>query len=283
MGRSLTIDRSELADTTRPDRLAELLLKQLAPQLGPSLLPLPIDDVAKACGIEEISLVDTDAFEGCLLQDEVKSRGGIFIRASSPLYRRRFTVGHELGHFVNLRHVTPSGQDRFTCTTEYLREQGKSANPRLGIEAQANEFAACLLMPKAHIPKNLFRGSPEIARILELHRLCDVSKEAAARRYVELHGDDFAVVFSENGKFKYAAPSTDFPRIDLRAGQELFRKTLTREFDGSEGDVSDQEEADPAWWLLDRDVKRWAMWEEVLVQRNGHRLTLLSAEQLDDD
>lgn len=282
MLRSLTIDRSELADTARPDRLAELLLEQVVPQLD-SLLPLPIDDVARACGIEEINLLDTDAFEGCLVQNDFKSRGGIIVRASSSFYRRRFTVGHELGHFINLWHVTPPGQDRFLCTAEYLREYGKGTNPRLGIEAQANEFAACLLMPKTYLPKNLLRGSPEIARVLELHRLCDVSKEAAARRYIELHGDDFAVVFSEHGKFKYAATSADFPRIDMRNGQDIFRETLTREFHGGEGDVSDQEETDPAWWLYDRDIRQWSLWEEVLIQRNGYRLTLLSGERLNDD
>lgn len=283
METNLTVDRSDMADTAQPDKLAELLISQIAPQVE-QLLPLPIEAVAKACGIREIQPLETDAFEGGLIQDEYKESGFILVKAGSRVDRRRFTIAHELGHFVNLRHVAPPGEQRLLCGKEHLRASETGLSGRFGMEAQANEFAASLLMPKSHIASlPLMRGSPEIARILSLQQLCNVSKEAAARRYAELHGDDFAIVFSREGKLLYSVRGGDFPWLEPRRGQDLFRDSLARTFVGDDGDVSDQEESDPHWWLGDRDVHSWELWEEVLVQQNGYRITLLMGERADED
>ncbi len=283
MAGKLIVDRSDLADTAQPRVLAKLIIDQLASQL-PDLLPLPIEQVAQACGIVEIKPLATDGFEGGLIQDEYKDSGFILVNAAAGSRRRRFTIAHELGHFVNLRHVAPKGTDRLLCSMQDLRAQGNPADVRYGIEEQANDFAACLLMPAEQIARQPFmKGSPELARILALQELCHVSKEAAARRYAELHGDDFAIVFSRDGKFSYAIRGGDFPWIDLRAGQPIFRDTTTKLFTGAEGDVSEQEESDSYWWLNDADATAWTLWEEVLIQANGYRMTLLVGEQQDDD
>jgi hypothetical protein len=86
MAQSLKVDRSDLADTAQPDRLAELLIEQLVPQLKP-LLPLPIIEVAKACGIVEFLALDTDTFEGGLIQDENKTKGIILLKAGERCFR----------------------------------------------------------------------------------------------------------------------------------------------------------------------------------------------------
>jgi len=279
MGTSLVVDRSEMADTAQPDRLADILIAQLSQQL-PKLLPLPINEVAEACGILEIRPFDTDAFEGGLIQDDFKNNGYILIKAGRHESRTRFTVAHELGHFVNLRHVAPDGQTELRCTKEHMSASGSYTDKRLGIEAQANEFAANVLMPRSIVGSQPFiQGSPEIGRLIKLQELCNVSKEAAARRYAELHGGDFAVVFSKDGKLLYSVRGGDFPALELRRDQALFRDTLTRTYKGKEQDISDQEESDPSWWLYDDVRPRWDLWEEVLVQQNGYRMTLLLGEK----
>lgn len=283
MGTSLTIDRSELADTAQADKLAAIVVAQLSSQLS-TLLPLPIEDVAHACGILEIRSLETEGFEGGLIQDEFKERGFILTKAGVGAQRNRFTIAHELGHFVNFRHVVPVGQNRLLCSKEDLRAAGPAMNSRHGMEAQANEFAACLLMPANHITnQSLMRGTPEINRILSLQDLCNVSKEAAARRYANLHGDDFAVIFSKDGRLIYAIRGGEFPWLEVKSGQDLFHKTLTKVFDGIDGNISEQEESDPYWWLNDRDASKWELWEEVLIQANGYRMTLLLGEHSEDD
>ncbi|QRR34696.1 ImmA/IrrE family metallo-endopeptidase [Hydrogenophaga sp. YM1] len=280
---SLEVDRSDLADTAQPDKLAAILIGQIKQQLD-TLLPLPVEAVAKACGILDIQEMETDAFEGGLIQNEAKSHGYILLRAGRGPHRSRFTIAHELGHFVNLRHVAPPGSDRMLCNKDDLRNSELTSRGRHGMEAQANEFASCLLMPAKEVMTNSFmRGSAEMSRILELHTLCGVSKEAAARRYAQLHGDDFAVVFSKDGKYIYSIRGGEFPWIDLRKGQELFHKTHARVFDGTSGAISDQEESDAHWWLNDRDARRWNLWEEVLIQDSGFRMTLVLGEREDDE
>jgi hypothetical protein len=283
MERNLSIDRSALADTAQADELAALVIAQLSAQL-PQLLPLPVDEVAKACGILEIRELQTQGFEGGLIQDEYKEHGYILVKAGSLPERTRFTVAHELGHFVNLRHIAPSGTEQMLCTRDDLRASGVVKNSRHGIEVQANEFAANLLMPSNLLVIQPFmKGSPEISRILALQQMCGVSKAAAAGRYVELHGDDFAILFSKDGNLVYSIKTRDFPWPDVRRGQPIYARSLTREFAGEDGDVSDQEEADSHHWLDDRHARQWQLWEEVLVQENGYRMTLLTGENASDE
>lgn len=279
MATSLTVDRSELADTAQPDQLAALLIDQLVSQLDP-LLPVPVVDVAQACGIIDFQMFDTDAFEGGLIQDENKERGIILLRAGAYERRSRFTIAHELGHFLNLRHVAPPGSSQLMCSKADMRVHG-TGNSRHSMEAQANEFAVGLLMPRRQLAGLSFmKGSPEIGRILTLHELCNVSKEAAARRYAELHGGDFAIVFTKDGRLAgWPIRGGDFPWLDLKPDQSVFRDTLTKMFSGSVGAVSEQEESDTSWWLQDSDRGAWELWEEVLVQSRGYRMTLLLGER----
>lgn len=283
MPKTLEIDRSALADTAQADQLAALVVSQVTQQLD-HLFPVPVEAIARACGILEIQALQTENFVGGLIQDEYKNNGYVLVKAGMRPDRTRFTIAHELGHFVNLRHVAPPGTDRLLCSKQDLQASGGDArNGRHGMEVQANEFAANLLMPKsALVTQPFMRGSPEISRISALQALCHVSKEAAARRYVDLHGDDFAIVFSKDGNLVYTVKSRDFPWLDLRPGQPIYRKTLTREFNGEDGATSDQEEADAHHWLGDEVAPRWQLWEEVLVQSNGYRMTLLVGENSSD-
>ncbi len=279
MTKSLTIDRMELADTANPKRLAELLVAQIQSQVD-TLLPIPVESVALACGIDGFHDLATEGFEGGLIQDEEKTRGYILVKAGTRPDRRRFTVAHELGHFVNPFHFQPSGADNLLCTKEHMNWNGGSRDPRLGMEAQANQFAAELLMPEKPLRSiSKLWGSPQIQAILDLQDACGVSKEAAARRYLDLHGEPCAVVFSKDGMVRYPLARGDFPRLDIAKGQPIHKKTHTYRFTGVPGIVSDQEESDSHLWLSDRDAKNWDIWEEVLVQRDGYRMTLLVAEK----
>lgn len=279
MTTSLTIDRMELADTSQPVKLAELVIAQIQPQLT-SLLPIPIEQVAVACGIREFHEFSVDGFEGGLIQNEEKTDGYILVKAGSREDRRRFTVAHELGHFLNPYHFAPEGADRLLCTSQYMNARDATRDPRLGMEVQANEFSANVLMPGKPL-RAIFRlwGSPQIQSILDLQTICNVSKEAAARRFLDLHGDPCAVVFTREGKVRYTLSRGGFPYIELAKGQPVHSKSLTAMYTGVPGAVSEQEEADAHLWLSTRDARAWEMWEEVLLQQNGYRMTLLIAEK----
>lgn len=71
----------------------------------------------------------------------------ININANDPPTRQRFTLAHELGHYVRHRELIGSGldDDRAYRSTNH----GRYFNTRIGPaqETEANKFAANLLMP----------------------------------------------------------------------------------------------------------------------------------------
>lgn len=77
----------------------------------------------------------------------------IFIASSEPVTRQRFSVAHELGHYI----LHYQGKD--TMPDEYnaeLHVSYRDSVSSLGFshkEMEANYFAACLLMPEHEIKK----------------------------------------------------------------------------------------------------------------------------------
>ena len=85
-------------------------------------------------------------------------------------YRRRFTIGHEIGHFLmSTAHYKQSGE---LGNLEML----ETASP---IETEANEFAAELLMPLQQFKKDFRSNSLNIDQLSEKYQ---VSREAAGWR-----------------------------------------------------------------------------------------------------
>lgn len=90
------LGRIDLADIHVPIAIARAVHKHL----GVIEPPVPISKIAKALGITEIRLQRFDGFEGMLLTDRVRSSGSILANTAGGTKRERFTVAHELGHFL---------------------------------------------------------------------------------------------------------------------------------------------------------------------------------------
>jgi hypothetical protein len=95
----------------------------------------------------------------------------ITVNASEPLARQRFTLAHELKHVIDHRH----------------RDVLYGALPGIPIDLQteraADNFAACLLMPKRWVKKAWGEGHQ---RIGDLSELFDVSPQAMRVRLQNL-------------------------------------------------------------------------------------------------
>ncbi|HTU19347.1 MAG TPA: ImmA/IrrE family metallo-endopeptidase [Gemmataceae bacterium] len=70
--------------------------------------------------------------------------GRVFVNADDPVTRRRFTAGHELGHFV-LHRASLGGKVSFGDSPATVVEV--EDDTAMAMERQANRFAAELLMP----------------------------------------------------------------------------------------------------------------------------------------
>lgn len=103
-----------------------------------------------------------------------------------------------------------------------------------------------------------------------------ISREAAARRFVELHPDDLAVVFCKDSRFVYAACGRDFPRLSLFADAQC---DLGQPVQGT---ISSFDEVAPDDWLH-APQPACELSAQTLWQANGRSITLLRADQSDDD
>jgi Zn-dependent peptidase ImmA (M78 family) len=91
--------------------------------------------------------------------------------------RRRFTIGHELGHWV----LHQQGQTTIFCRHGQIEEEAGEDRPPLDpIEEEANQFAAALLMPAELLRR-------EYERDRDFDRLCAAFGSSRAAMGKRLH------------------------------------------------------------------------------------------------
>lgn len=272
----LLLDLMELEDHKTPSDVVEEILRQ-NPHLS---YPTPLERFVELAGIESISELTTDGFEGMLITNAEKSRGAIMVKAGVSPRRRRFTVAHELGHFLLPWHR----QERFSCKSSDIKDSGTSrANSleQVNIETEANAFASELLMPSSAFKS--FIDDFETPTLVGLSRLSDtfdVSFEATVHRYKALSDQPLAFVFSHHNIVRYWVKTESLPYVlKARKNQALPLRSLSRN-DGKS--VTDLEIIAAHVWLephselaLPRNIL-----EQTIHQNSGYKVTLLYVENL---
>lgn len=274
----MNLTRLDLDGAASPTAIAARI-HQLEPDLP---LALPIKQLCQQLGIGSITEVETSAFEAVLVMDELKANGNILLAANRMPERQRYSLGHELGHFLIPSHRPTAGHP-FQCSLDDFHLLGEGgSNRRQRLEAEANRFAAYLLMPPARVRQRIGQTPSSLEGIVDMAREFGVSREAMARAWVGANRNPVAVVVLRHGCIQRCYRGDDFPWIAVRRSEHVSDESLAADNLHS-GTYSEIEEVDPAAWLSDRDAKRTlALTEQVLAQRDGHALVLLQIE-LDDD
>lgn len=273
----MKISRLDLDGIGSPRRLAERIheIEDLPAEV-------PLEDLCKALDIASISKLNTAAFEGALITDAVKSSGDILLNASSPRHRSRFSLAHELGHFLIEAHRPRAGSQVECALGDLHLLNSRDRDRRRRIEAEANTFAAHLLMPSKRIREAVGRNGVSLEALVAMALDFGVSKEAMARAFVEAHSEPIAIVLSRNGQVVRFYRHEDFPFLPLKTNRALPAESLAYD-EMAPGHYSETEEVEPDIWLSEHGADRTlAITEQVLSQRNGYALTLLQAE-LDDE
>jgi hypothetical protein len=95
------LDRMALDEVgANPVRLADAIHAQLGEQTG----PVPVEAIARSLDIVEM-VAALKSIEGALITDPNRDCGAILVNQASGRQRQRFTVAHELGHFLSSHHV----------------------------------------------------------------------------------------------------------------------------------------------------------------------------------
>ena len=126
-------------------RLARNQAERLVSSLGVPGPPIDVIRVALALGVQVKDADLGDDVSGLLLtKGEAKV---IFVNSDHSERRKRFTIGHELGHLY-LAHQFEAGDhvhvDRGISISQRGARASTGEDPK---EVEANQFAACLLMP----------------------------------------------------------------------------------------------------------------------------------------
>ncbi|TXM96751.1 ImmA/IrrE family metallo-endopeptidase [Methylobacterium sp. WL64] len=276
----MPISRLELADASSPEALVKRIL-QAEPNLP---VPVPIQELCARLGILGVEDLDTDDFEGGLVTDAKRSEAIILAkRGGEP--RRRFTIAHELGHFLMAHHV-PDQPGRFLCkSSDLLRHTAKAGDQRQLREVEANRFASLVLMPPHLLREAMaaFRES-DLQHVLALARDFAVGKEAAARAYVQYHPERIAVVVVGNGRVQRCYRSLSFPDIICAVGSPVPTGSLYRSAPPRPNSASDIAACSPDLWInVKRDLRAPGLSEQVYFQPNGFAMILLCLEPVPEE
>lgn len=260
----------DLADCGSPETLVGVILRH-HPDLPRRV---PVEEIAASVGIVEIKDREMDGFEGALVANPQKTQGAIAVKQGTHRRRRRYTIGHELGHFL-----IPSHGAQMQCTSADMRER-RWDNPVRKREHEANRFSAGLLMPKPVFTKDVDSlGTADVTHVKKLSDLYDVSLEATANRYADLSPDMCAFVFAKDGKVRYTRPSRSMPELGVRPGDSLPESSVAARLK-TVGTPSGWEElAGGVWLKTEWGTKSPQVLEQTIVQANGYRATLLYVEE----
>jgi Zn-dependent peptidase ImmA (M78 family) len=168
-----------LSSSKAIERKAEALLTRFKEP------PIPVNVVAQLLGLEVEPADLGDDVSGILVVSG--DRGVIGFNKAHPLVRQRFTIAHEIAHFVLHRSEHSLFIDKHYRA--FFRNE-KSAKGTDWRERAANAFAAALLMPEGMARRaakvHEFELGDEDGPVEELARAFQVSTQAMTFRLVNL-------------------------------------------------------------------------------------------------
>ena len=134
------------APTRYTDPRAHELRERYVATYGGSEIPVPVESIAEdllGLRIEEAELGDCS---GMLIPAKrlIRVNASEAMSGDTPTRRHRFTIAHELGHWIFHAHGAE-------CAPTYCRSQDVSQDTDRTLEREANVFGAELLMPETAV------------------------------------------------------------------------------------------------------------------------------------
>lgn len=264
----IILDRMALADCFSPEELVSEIFRQ-CPDLP---LPIPINEIASATGIVKLIPICSQSIEGMLVSDPGKNNGVIYYNPDprKPIGRQRFTIGHELGHFLLLNHG-PS----MTCAAEDIKNFSK--NTLKPFEDEANKFSQLLLLPNHLIQNEIDDKEPTIELLCCTSEKFNMSFEATANKCSSYGGQPFALVYSKDGLVRYCWRDwRKFPfQLPLKKGDAIPHRD--RILINKNQSITKQSLVNPSLWLNPEEELPKYLLEQTYTQENGYQVTMLVA------
>ena len=223
--------------------------------------------IAEEFGID-VLYRPAESYDGALLRIRDAQRGYIVINSRiREESRRRFTLAHEIGHFVL------PGQQEVSAPCKQQRIENWDMD-LYRPELDANRFAAEILMPR-ELMAEFVQSEPSLESIRSIAQLCGTSLTASAVRLITLTPHRAAVVWSQNQKILWSKQSAGFVRW-IRKGEVRENSFAAQCY--RKQSVPDQLAPVPASaWLYEKGLREGTqIWEQSMgLNRYGAVLSLL--------
>ena len=161
--------------------LIERKARDIFERYGEGYFPINVELIAKNLGLEVKSQDLGNNVSGVLFIKDGRGIIGFNEIENISIVRKRFTIAHEIGHYILHRH----DQNLFVDHKEFkaMYRDSDSSKGEIIQEKEANAFAAAILMPKDMILKRLDKmtfdlGSDEEDSISVLANEFNVSSQA---------------------------------------------------------------------------------------------------------
>ena len=185
---------SRILDTLPPEERYPVDVKKVALELTPAFNGDPITEVQGHA---------FNKFEGALLKDPANPRWGIFYNTNIPHPGRiRFTLAHELGHYM--LHRREAGLEGFECGSGDMLRYDTGYAVR---EEEANAFAAALLMPAHDFRRQVEHEGFSFDLLEHCADRYGVSLTSAVLRWLDVTPRRAIAVVSEDGFMHWAKSS----------------------------------------------------------------------------
>jgi hypothetical protein len=155
----------------------EQIVREAFPAISNGSGKRDVDALARQAGIV-VKVVRSSEFEGKFESED--NTDTISLSASSISQRRRFTLAHELGHYILRRFL------KCDLGGEAYRRREPPSDGFREEEVVANQFAAEILMPARAVFAVSDRRASTFALAREVCATFDVSRIAAIRRIVDV-------------------------------------------------------------------------------------------------
>jgi Zn-dependent peptidase ImmA (M78 family) len=226
-----------------------------------------LTEIAEEFGID-VLYRPAESYDGALLRIRDAQRGRIVINSQiREESRKRFTLAHEIGHFVL------PGQQEVSAPCKPQRIENWDAD-LYRPELEANRFAAEILMPRG-LMAEFVQSEPSLESIRSIAQICGTSLTASAVRLITLTPHRAAVVWSQNQKIVWSKLSRGFVRW-IRKGEVRENSFAAQCY--RKQSVPDQMAPVPASaWLYEKGLQERAeIWEQsVGLKHYGAVLSLL--------
>jgi hypothetical protein len=176
--------------------------------------PTPVQDVVQAVGLHQENLFELGEdvppsmlaiikkLSGRVLGGMAIKERTVYVDASLPMPRRRFTTAHELGHDALPWHEAAYfADDRHTLSPATRHE----------LEREANLYAAELLFGLDRFTEEADSYAPSLGVALELANNYEVSAHAALRRYAATSRHPVALVSMGDYTVRHGTALKVFP------------------------------------------------------------------------